>query len=83
MIAPASPPNRLPPDRLLVRPGADGVSLSVDPSLAGWRYLAFEVRRLARGSSTSLGANDVETAAVLLAGGDLELPGLGVMAGRR
>ncbi len=83
MIAPASPPNRLPPDRLLVRPGADGVSLSVDPSLAGWRYLAFEVRRLARGSSMPLGANDVETAAVLLAGGDLELPGLGVMAGRR
>jgi 5-deoxy-glucuronate isomerase len=82
VIASASPPNRLPPDRLLVHPGADGVSVSVDPSGAGWRYLSFEVRRLTAGSTTSLGANDAETAVVLLAGGDIEVAGLGLLAGR-
>jgi 5-deoxy-glucuronate isomerase len=82
VIAAASPPNRLPPERLLVRPGADGVSVSVDPGSAGWRYLSFEVRRLRAGAPTPLGAEDAETALVLLAGADLEVTGLGMLAGR-
>ena len=82
MIAAASPPNRLPPDRLLVRPGPDGLSVSVDPSSAGWRYLSFEIRRLRAGSSTALGADDAETAVVPLAGGDLEIGRHGTLAGR-
>jgi 5-deoxy-D-glucuronate isomerase len=81
VIAAASPPNRLPPDRLIVRAGPDG-TVSVDPSLAGWRYLSFEVRVLRGGSTTTLGAPDAETAVVLLAGGDLEVAGVGSIAGR-
>jgi 5-deoxy-glucuronate isomerase len=82
VTAPASPPNRLPPDRLLVHPGGDGVSVWVDPSVAGWRYLSFEVRRLNEGATLSLGTSDAETALVLLAGGDIEATGLGLLAGR-
>jgi 5-deoxy-glucuronate isomerase len=82
VIASAAPPNALAPDRLLVHPGADGVSVWVDPSVAGWRYLSFEVRRLNEDATLSLGTTDAETALVLLAGGDIEATGLGLLAGR-
>ncbi|HEY0444357.1 MAG TPA: 5-deoxy-glucuronate isomerase, partial [Candidatus Limnocylindrales bacterium] len=43
MIAATSPRNTLAAEELRVRPGADGVSVSVDPGRAGWRYLSFDV----------------------------------------
>ena len=82
MTLAASPPNALPADRLLVRPAPDGVSVSIDPALAGWRYLSFEVRRLAAGASARFGAPDAETAVVVLGGGDVEVEGHGVLRGR-
>ena len=81
MIAAASPPNRLPAERLIIRAGPGG-TVSVDPSLAGWRYLSFDVRVLRAGSTTTFGATDAESAVVLLAGGDLELAGVGSLTGR-
>jgi 5-deoxy-glucuronate isomerase len=78
----AAPPNHLAPDELRLRPGPDGVTVSVDPARAGWRYLSFEVRRLAGGTSLSFGSDVAETAIVLLAGSDLAVDGLGTLRGR-
>ncbi len=78
----AAPPNHLAPDELRLRPGPDGVTVSVDPARAGWRYLSFEVRRLAGGTSIAFGSDVAETAIVLLAGSDLAVDGLGTLRGR-
>jgi 5-deoxy-glucuronate isomerase len=77
-----APPNDLAPDQLRLRPGPDGVTVSVDPARAGWRYLSFDVRRLAGGTSLAFGSDVAETAIVLLAGSDLAVDGLGTLRGR-
>jgi 5-deoxy-glucuronate isomerase len=66
---PSAPPNHLAPDELRVRPGVDGVSLSIDPARAGWRYLSFRARALAAGERMDVGGAGVEVCAVLLSGG--------------
>jgi 5-deoxy-glucuronate isomerase len=71
MIHPSAPPNHLAPDELRVRPGADGVSLAIDPARAGWRYLSFKAVSLAAGERLTLGGAGFETAVVVLAGGGL------------
>jgi 5-deoxy-glucuronate isomerase len=81
-VSPAAPPNHLMPEDLRLRPGPDGVTVSVDPARAGWRYLSFEVRRLAGGTSLAFGSDVAEMAIVLLAGSDLAVDGLGTLPGR-
>ena len=67
--APVAPPNDLAPDDLRLRPGRDGVSLSVDPKRAGWRYLSFDVfDARERREFTAAGS---EAAVVVLAGHDV------------
>lgn len=83
-IHPAALPNRLTCDELLVRPD-DGVSVSVDPARAGWRYLSFRTVALAAGETVDAGIDGREAAVVVLGGGGvtvapggerpLELPG--------
>jgi 5-deoxy-glucuronate isomerase len=68
-IASAAPPNDLTADRLRVRPGADGVSLAVDPARAGWRHLSFEAALLRRGEELRVGDADRETVIVTIRGG--------------
>ena len=43
-------PTLLAPDRLRIRPGADGV-VATDPVRSGWRYLSFRAFRLADGET--------------------------------
>lgn len=83
-VAAQAPPNDLPLDRLRVRPGADGVSLAIDPSTAGWRHLSFRALGLAAGETFAVGGSGLETCVVTVAGGGavleiggrtLELPG--------
>jgi 5-deoxy-glucuronate isomerase len=62
-------PNDLPPDRLRLRPDASG-AVSVDPAIAGWRYLSFATAVLSGTGSLPIGGSGHETALVLLAGGD-------------
>lgn len=75
-IHPSAPPNDLPPDRLRLRPDANG-EVSVDPEIAGWRYLSFRTVRLDAATTVDVGGPDLETAVVLIAGADavLERPG--------
>ena len=68
-IHPNAPPNNLAPHELRVKPGQDGVSLSIDPSHAGWRYLAFHAAALEAGQRLDVGGAGSETCVVLLAGG--------------
>lgn len=72
-IHPGAPPNHLAPDELRVRPGADGVSLSVDPARAGWRYLGFRAVALGAGQRLDVGGPGTETVVVVLAGGGIRL----------
>ena len=69
MIHPSAPPNHLAPDELRVRPGADGVSLAIDPVRAGWRYLSFRAVALGADERIDLGGAGVEACAVVLSGG--------------
>jgi 5-deoxy-glucuronate isomerase len=71
---------------LLVRPAAadaDGRVLAITPESAGWKYVGFEVRRLAAGREISLTSPGKETCIVILTGtadvqvGDAAFPGLG------
>ena len=48
LIHPTALPNDLSPDRLRLRPAANG-SVAVDAGIAGWRYLAFRTVMLASG----------------------------------
>jgi 5-deoxy-glucuronate isomerase len=72
-VHPSAPPNHLAPDELRVRPGADGVSLAVEPARAGWRYLGFRALALGAGERLDLGGPGTETAVVVLAGGGVTL----------
>jgi 5-deoxy-glucuronate isomerase len=64
-------------------PDAEGRVLAVTPESAGWKYVGFEVRRLAAGQQVALTAAGKETCVVVLTGtadvhvGDLSFPGLG------
>ena len=53
MIHRAAVPSTLTADELRMRSEADG-GVAVDPGRAGWRYLSFNVRRLAGGQSLAL-----------------------------
>ena len=70
LIHPTTLPNDLSPDRLRLRPAANG-NVAVDAGIAGWRYLAFRTVMLASGDSIEVGDGDHETAIVSLFGGDL------------
>ncbi len=68
-----------PPERPAERPaarqapaaaGREGLSVSVDPGTAGWRYLSFRTVTLAEYESLEVGGPDHETAIVNLHGGD-------------
>jgi 5-deoxy-glucuronate isomerase len=80
-LLPEAPANSLGPDDLHIRPGANGVT--VDPERAGWRYLAFSVRRAEPGATVTIHpGTDREAVAVLVSGPDLEVRDIGTMAGR-
>ena len=68
-VHPAAPPNDLQPAELRVRPGADGVTLAVDPARAGWRYLSFRSVALAGGDSVDVGVDGQEAVIVTISGG--------------
>src|SRR5215216_2247344 len=72
-IHPSAPPNVLSVDELRVRAGLDGVSLSIDPAHAGWRYLAFRAVALANDERFDLGGAGSETAVVVISGGGITL----------
>jgi 5-deoxy-glucuronate isomerase len=72
--------------RLRVRPtapDAEGRVLAITPASAGWKYVGFEVRRLAAGQEVALTSPGKETCVVILTGtadvqvGDLTFPRLG------
>ena len=71
-IHPSALPNDLPIDALHLRPDAVG-RVRVDPSLAGWRYLAFETMALADGQAVEFGDPRREEAVVILGGGGLSV----------
>jgi 5-deoxy-glucuronate isomerase len=64
-------------------PDAAGRVLTITPASAGWKYVGFEVRRLAAGQEVALTSAGRETCVVILTGsadvrvGDLTFPGLG------
>lgn len=64
-------------------PDAEGRVLTVTPESAGWRYVGFEVRRLAAGQETALTSAGRETCVVVLTGtagvqaGSARFPGIG------
>ena len=64
-------------------PDADGRILAITPESVGWRYVGFEVRRLAVGQRTTLTSDGKETCLVILSGtaevqvGDAVFPSLG------
>jgi 5-deoxy-glucuronate isomerase len=64
-------------------PDAAGRVLTITPSSAGWKYVGFEVRRLAAGQEIVLTSAGRETCVVILTGtadvriGELSFPGLG------
>ena len=86
MIHPSAPPNHLAPDELRVRPGADGVSLAIDPERSEWRYLSFRAVALGADERVDVNSPGSEAALVVISGGGvsvsfdsaaspLELPG--------
>jgi len=64
-------------------PDAAGRVLTITPASAGWKYVGFEVRRLAAGEEVVLTSAGREACVVILTGtadvrvGDLSFPGLG------
>jgi 5-deoxy-glucuronate isomerase len=68
-INPSARPNHLAPAELRVRPGSDGVALSIDAPRAGWRYLAFRAQAVDASESVHVGAPGAETCLVIVAGG--------------
>ena len=64
-------------------PDAEGRVLSITPASAGWKYVGFEVRRLAAGQEVTLTSADKEICVVILTGtadvqvDDLAFRGLG------
>jgi 5-deoxy-glucuronate isomerase len=69
MINPSARPNHLAPAELRVRPGSDGVALSIDAPRADWRYLAFRAQALDANEPLYVGAPGAETCLVIIAGG--------------
>jgi 5-deoxy-glucuronate isomerase len=61
-------PCTLPPERLLHRP-PDGVTTSIDPADAGWRYLSFRSVALAAGETVALPHAEREAVVVTIRGG--------------
>ena len=68
-VHPSAPPNDLPLDRLRIRPDASG-GVSIDPAMAGWRYLSFKTAVLSGTGSVTIGGPSHETGVVLLSGTD-------------
>lgn len=66
-------PNTLTPDELRVRPGADGITLAIDPARARWRYLSFRVVSLADEQGTTVAEGDREAAVVVISGGGVRI----------
>jgi 5-deoxy-glucuronate isomerase len=66
-------PNELLPDRLRLQPAADGVTVGVDPTRAGWRYLSFRVLPLADEQATEVAREDSEAAVVVISGGGVRV----------
>ncbi len=64
-------------------PDAEGRIIAITPESAGWKYVGFEVRRLAAGRHVALTSTGKETCVVVLTGtadvqvGDRAFPGLG------
>jgi 5-deoxy-glucuronate isomerase len=64
-------------------PDAEGRVLTITPASAGWKYVGFEVRRLAAGQEVALTSDGREICVVILTGtadvcvGDLTFPKLG------
>jgi 5-deoxy-glucuronate isomerase len=56
-----------------VRPGPDGVSVAVDPTRAGWRYLSFRVVALRDEEAATVASHDREAAVVVLSGGGVRI----------
>ncbi|HYM67796.1 MAG TPA: 5-deoxy-glucuronate isomerase, partial [Patescibacteria group bacterium] len=78
-------PNFMSAEEILIRPKPGSVEVAVDPIRAGWRYLSFACTAIADGESVRLGDPNLETCAVIIAGGSLEakLPGgMAFLAGR-
>src|SRR5579862_4231306 len=78
MTHPHGPPNHLAPDQLRLRPGTDGVSLSIDPERADWRYLGFRALGLEAGQRVDVGGPGMETVVCVVSGGGVSV---GVDAG--
>ena len=72
VIHPEALPSTASADQLRVRPGPDG-EVSIDPGLAGWRYLSFRVVRLVGGAEFPIGRPGEEALVVNLVGGDVRL----------
>jgi 5-deoxy-glucuronate isomerase len=72
VIHAAKLPARLAPDRLHVRPGADGV-VATDPRRSGWRYLSFRSFALRDGETVVLDRPDQEAAIVTISGGGVDI----------
>ncbi len=66
-------PNTLSPEQLHLRPGNDGISVSIDPVRAGWRYLSFRAFPLVAGRSLQVGGSEQEVAIVVLSGGGVNV----------
>lgn len=66
-------PNFMSSDELLIRPRPGHLEVAVDPIRAGWRYLAFACMAIRDGDTIHLGDPNLETAAVIIGGGGLEV----------
>jgi 5-deoxy-glucuronate isomerase len=71
-IHPGALPDDRPADALHLRPDAEG-RIRLDPTRAGWRYLAFETISLAAGQSHEFGDPRREESVVILGGGGLSI----------
>lgn len=71
-IARAALSNDLPVDELRLRSDAND-RVEVNPERASWRYLSFRACRVADGEKVAVGGPGIETAIVLVAGGDAVL----------
>jgi 5-deoxy-glucuronate isomerase len=58
---------------LLVRPDADGTSLSLTPERADWRYLSFRAAALLAGETVDAGVDGQEAVIVPIAGGGVHV----------
>ena len=83
----AAPSDDQPAERLRLRPGEDGISLAVGPKRAGWRYLSFATRGLAKAERMSFRLESSEAVIVVLSGGGVTVEVNGrqavELAGRR